>query len=369
MAVKLSGPISIDDIDTEFGLGKNIGSYRGSGSLINPYPNIIQMDRNETNVANTTNWSTYWTSPGYSYYDEEENLVTVAGENVSISNRTYNMTSVSGLGSVLMHYNDPTADGITTVPVYKQLTMNLPSHDEVRYQVYWHFVDTHDLEYNFIYIDGAQWAQFRKYLNYAYATIDSTIFPVYNWNTPTYSYTTRSGGAPYNGYISFDTGWFTHSSSSINILHSIGANQTQYDEASYLSHVRLRTRFSPIGQLIPSTGISFSSFYGSIKGLVIDYVFVGGGGGSPGGSAYPGGGGGGGEIESGTTTIATDQIYTIEVGAGGVASAAGGWTSMKRDIVTMIFAGGGAYGGYGNAEDGGDDGGCGDEDRSGAMCG
>ena len=75
---------------------------------------------------------------------------------------------------------------------------------------------------------------------------------VYN-NTPQYSTLnitgTWSGGQSYSyrpwgngtygqdGYAAFDTGFYTHTSSSFTAIHEMGYDQGITDEAMYLSHV------------------------------------------------------------------------------------------------------------------------------------
>jgi hypothetical protein len=174
---------------------------------INP-PVEVQF-RNEGASANTSNWN---------------------------NGSTFNMAQFGGLGNV-------TAHGGVTGPVTFTLSLTgLPTHTDIRYQVFWHMVDSLDNETSSFYTSDtnnnnvlrARWTK------------------VYN-NTPQYSTLnitgTWSGGQPYtyrpwgngsfgqDGYAAFDTGFYTHTSSSFTAIHEMGYDQGITDEAMYLSHV------------------------------------------------------------------------------------------------------------------------------------
>ena len=147
---------------------------------------------------------------------------------------TYLMSNVSGLGQVLMHGYQP---GTRFTFTYN----NLPGHNQVRYQVYWHFVDSVDNEYCELTINSEIFAQFRKYLSSNGFSLESSRMATATWVPASYSYAPWPG-ATVDGYIVFDTGWINHTASTFTAGHYNGLNQAQSDEATYISHVRFQTR-------------------------------------------------------------------------------------------------------------------------------
>ncbi len=150
---------------------------------------------------------------------------------------TYLMSNVSGLGEVLMHGYQP---GTRFTFTYN----NLPGHNQVRYQVYWHFTDSVDNEYCELTINSEIFAQFRKYLYTDGFSLESSRMAQATWVPASYSYAPWPNATP-DGYIAFDTGWINHTSSVFTAGHYNGLNQAQSDEATYLSHVRFQTRSDP----------------------------------------------------------------------------------------------------------------------------
>ena len=179
------------------------------------------------------------------YWDEgtRADLYTGSWNNTT----TYNMSDFGGLGNV-------TAHGWSSGPANYTLSLSsLPAHTQVRYEVFWHMVDSLDNEGNELFVTNDAGSEVR----YAYwtkpfgppANISLASGTTYSWiGNRYYSYAPWGGsnrvldnnGA--NGYAVINTGWINHSASSISVRHYIGANQAQSDEAGYLSHVRLWIR-------------------------------------------------------------------------------------------------------------------------------
>ena len=160
---------------------------------------------------------------------------------------TFNMSDLGGLGNV-------TAHGWNTGPANYTLSLSgLPTHTQVRYEVYWHMVDSLDNENNELHITNSSGSEVR----YAYwtkpfdppANINLASGTTFSWHgNKHYSYAPWGGtnrmrdnnGA--NGYAIINSGWIDHNASSISIRHYIGANQAQSDESCYLSHVKMWIR-------------------------------------------------------------------------------------------------------------------------------
>ena len=299
MTIKPTGTqITWNDINGEFGLGRDLGKYRGT--------QYKKQDRT-----------------GDSDYYEGADATSISWSNGQL----FTMESVTALGRVVMHGCTPNTD-------YTFTKNNLPAHDQIRYQVYWHFVDSVDGVYDYpsyIDIEGERWATFTKQYYRNYVDFSYSKFNTKYYTPARYSYQPLD---PYNfnysannGYIVFDTDWYSHTSSSYTINHHIGTNQVVTDEAMYLSHVRVRTRVAPVVGYFPGTSISFQNFYNSASNTAstyidVQYLIVGGGGGSsgvgrPGYGIYVSGGGGGGTVRSGTFAFSKIVSYTVIIGAGG----------------------------------------------------
>jgi len=243
MTIK-SGPppsLAMTEINDEFQRGYNLNVYRGvrwytQGSLVD------QLDYNEGASAPTTYW----------------NIATTQYQNIS------------GLGGV-------TAHGYTSgSPTYTLSLSGLPAHDQIRYEVLWHFVDSVDAETSSLTINGTLFASFTKP---SFGVGDGTPSFSYNimqtssWNPATYSYQpwqdANAQDTP-DGYVRFDTGWSNSTASTFTAAHLFGPEQVITDEACYLSHVRLRTRYGPNSDLFSSGAIAYYDFYGKARAFVFN---------------------------------------------------------------------------------------------------
>jgi len=160
---------------------------------------------------------------------------------------TFSFTNISGLGPVVAH-----GSGAGTYT----LTLNyLPPHDKIRYKVYWHGVDSLDLEPSSIIINGQIYAQFNvKTEPPTEVTFTTNLFESYSVIPATYSYAPFYNNTNNNIYIAFDSGFISHTSSNFVVDHILGHNQAQTDEAQYISHVEVE-----ILTLVP-TGVSSLGF-------------------------------------------------------------------------------------------------------------
>lgn len=144
---------------------------------------------------------------------------------------TFFMAQFGGLGAGTAHGYLPSTSFYLNIP-------NLSTHDKVRYQFYWHFVDSTDYETNYLEIDGVRYLQFTKGAGEARATdVAINRCTTFGWvGNKTYTYSPWGNNTSNNGYFIIDTGWINHSSSSIIINHFFGPNQDITDEACYISH-------------------------------------------------------------------------------------------------------------------------------------
>ena len=275
---------------------------------------------------------------------------------------TTNMTEFGGLGNI-------TAHGWTAGP--RSYTLNLsgiPAHTEVRYQVFWHLVDSVDNELNELFTTNSAGsevsrAQFNKGFGtpaVTYGTIASGT--TVSWQGNRWYSTAPWGGvgrtqdaAGGNGYMIIDTGWYAHTPSTFTARHYTAVDQAQSDEAMYLSHVRLWIRggTAPVTSISTSTAIDTSTSAlatqnaiktyadNNLTGFVKNvYVYS-----SPGTSTY---------TKSGSDV---KRIRVICVGAGGggrgygESGGAGGYAERTLDAtsissITVTVGGGGAGGNY-----------------------
>ena len=158
---------------------------------------------------------------------------------------TFTMSGVAPIGGpIVMH-------GYTPLGTYTFTYPNLSSHTQVRYQVYWHFVDSLDNEYSSLTINGVLYAGFNKGGAQPTYTVNnmigSTWVPAGYTYYPFGSVNSITQQSESNGYVMFDTGWINDTSNTFTAIHVFGANQEQSDESMYLSHVTLQTRGSSIG--------------------------------------------------------------------------------------------------------------------------
>lgn len=156
---------------------------------------------------------------------------------------TYTMNQFGGLGKVNAH-------GWTTGPATYTLTLtSLPVHTEVRYKVFWHLVDSLDNETNQLFTMNSSGGEteklrFTKQYNLEPAISVQDTGVIASWSGhQTYTYRPWAGGAyGQDGYLSIDTGWYSHTANSFTARHVLGADQGQSDEAEYLSHVQVYLR-------------------------------------------------------------------------------------------------------------------------------
>jgi hypothetical protein len=156
---------------------------------------------------------------------------------------TYTMNQFGGLGKVNAH-------GWTTGPATYTLTLSsLPAHTEVRYKVFWHLVDSLDNETNQLFTmnsSGGETEKLRFIKQYnqepGISVQDSGVIAPWSGHQ-TYTYRPWAGGGyGQDGYLSIDTGWYSHTANSFTARHVMGADQIQADEAQYLSHVQVYLR-------------------------------------------------------------------------------------------------------------------------------
>jgi len=317
MAIKSSGSLTLTEINTEFGLGKSLGVYRGISWGSTENPEVVQYFRDEGSVADTANWS---------------------------DSTTYSMTSVGDLGAVTFH-------GYKQSTWFNLSISSLPSHSQIRYQVYWHLVDSLDGETNYLKIQSEIWAEFSKLYSSSTPSFTSNRFPTATFKLASYSYTPgHNAYTPYDGYIIFDTGWIDHTASTFLAEHYMGADQSQTDEAQYLSHVKVQTRYPTTIGTFSSTNLKISDFYAKYAAVSANYLIVAGGGG--GGKGYGGGGGGGaGGVVSGTINLTSVDTTSVVVGDGGLGGIWGGRISTNGDDSSFgeVVATGGGRGGDGGS--------------------
>ena len=186
---------------------------------------------------------------------------------------TYLMTDVTGLGVVSMHGYSPRS-------TYTITHSQLPGHSQVRYQCYWHFIDSVDSEYCSLTIAGQVYAEFRKQgyraPNQGEPAFSSNRMASSKWVRAEYSYMPFSNStgifcAP--GYVIFDSGWIDHTSSSISINHYFGLDQAQGDESSYVSHVKIQTRQPKGPVLITSSPSDWSFLHNSTSNWTMECWF------------------------------------------------------------------------------------------------
>lgn len=322
---------------------------------------------NGTTVTATNLNTTSLSLPGERlFHDEGTNA---AGFTANWNNATtYTMADFGGLGSVNAH-------GWSSGPATYTLTLSgIPTHTEVRYQCFLHYVDSVDNETSNIFTmnsGGTETERLRMRKTYnvppSYDLIASGTTVSWHGNK-FYSYTPWGGNVMYpngggNGYVIMDTGWYAHALSSFTARHVLGADQGQSDEAQYISHVKVWIRgatntYTSIATTL-SSGVSTALPTQNAVKSYIDtnlgtnntfvknvFVFTGNGTYTKSGSdvrqvrviCVGGGGGGRGYGESG--------------GAGGYAERTLGAEAMSTVSVTV--GGGGAGGNYfGNSPGGG----------------
>ena len=148
---------------------------------------------------------------------------------------TFQMTNFGGIPNMIAH-------GYNAATTFTFSYPSLPPHDQIRYSLRWHLVDSLDNETNFLNIDGVRYLTFTKIYNAA-PSISFSLMANAVFTVSSYSYRPWANGSyGQDGYIEIDTGWINHTASNLAVQHYIGADQAQTDEAEYLSNVRLQTR-------------------------------------------------------------------------------------------------------------------------------
>ncbi len=173
----------------------------------------------------------------YRYYEGTDATNFVANWN---NPTIFTMEQFGGLGPA-------TAHGFTTGPVNFTLTLpNLGAHSRIRYRVKWHLVDSLDNETSRMYIgNGSEETEvltFTKRFNLVPNVSFTADQLTSSWSgVQPYSYRPwgDSGNATLDGYLNIDSGWIAHTSSTLTVRHFMGANQSQSDEAMYLTHVEV----------------------------------------------------------------------------------------------------------------------------------
>jgi hypothetical protein len=271
---------------------------------------------------------------------------------------TTNMTEFGGLGNI-------TAHGWTAGPRSYTLSLNgIPAHTEVRYQVFWHLVDSVDNELNQLFTTdsgGTEVSRLAFTKNYTNPPVISSIASgtTTSWlGNRWYSTAPWQGSARVsenngaNGYLIVDTGWYAHTPTTFTARHYTAVDQAQSDEAIYLSHVKLWIRGTQTVTGISTsatidTATSTLATQNAIKqyvdnnktGLVKNvYVYTGG-------TTY---------TKSGTDVR---RVRVVCVGGGGggrgygESGGAGGYAERTLDAtsitsVSVTVGGGGGGGGY-----------------------
>ena len=241
---------------TLFTWGVNTIGQLGDGSTIN---------RSSPVQIGTKSWIAVSTGNNFSMAIDDENKLYGWGLNNSgqIGNRGYIETTfrydeglnaaayVQNWNNATVTYMDNfgflgngTGHGYVANTTFS-LTLNLPPHNQLRYKVFYHFVDSHDNEANHIDIDGVRYASFTKSYNTDGLTVTLNNLAKLEWRTTGtnsgYSYHGAVAGS-INGYVDIDTGWISHTSERIKVDHIWAADQVVTDEAIYLTHVVVETR-------------------------------------------------------------------------------------------------------------------------------
>lgn len=357
------GELAVNLADAKIWIGNSSGNPVLIGdSLGRQDSNNISITGGAINGTTVSATNVNFTSLGLPaerlWYDEGGNA---AGNTANWNDTTTtNMTEFGGLGNI-------TAHGWSAGPRSYTLTLSgIPSHTEIRYQVYWHLVDSLDNETNSLFVTDSSGTEVNRLTFTKQYTTPPAIGSIASGTTAEwvgnrwYSYapwggvgTTREGNGG-NGYLTVDTGWVAHTPSTITIRHLCGAEQAPTDEAEYLSHVRLWIRGGnhTVSSISTSTAIDTSTSALATQGAIKSYIdtnmtgFVK--------NVF--------QYTSGTNTYTksgTDvkRIRVICIGGGGggrgygESGGAGGYAERTFDAtsitsVTVTVGGGGAGGNY-----------------------
>jgi hypothetical protein len=276
------GEIAVNLADSKIWIGNTSNNPVLIGdSLGRQDSNAITITGGAINATTVTTTSANFTSLGLPaerlWYDEGGNA---AGNTATWNDATTtNMTEFGGLGNI-------TAHGWTAGP--RNYTLNLsgiPTHTEVRYQVFWHLVDSVDSENNQLYTtDSAGSEVSRTSFNKSaagYPTITSTASgTTLSWKGNLWYSTAPWGGVGRtpeslggNGYFVIDTGWYAHTPATFTARHATDVNQAQADEAVYLSHVKLWIRTThTVSSISTSASVDTSTSTLATQNAIKQYV-------------------------------------------------------------------------------------------------
>ena len=202
---------------------------------------------NSTAVSTTSaNFSALGLPAERLWYDEGSNAAPFVGNwnNATVTT----MAEFGGLGSVTAH---GWAGGAAN---YTLSLGGLPPHTEIRYEVFWHMVDSLDNETSQLFITNTAGTEVNQLTFTKVSGSPPVASSVASGVTTSWQGNRWYGTAPWggsgrvlenngaNGYWDINSGWFAHTASTISIRHLLGADQAQSDEAMYLSHVKLWIR-------------------------------------------------------------------------------------------------------------------------------
>jgi hypothetical protein len=190
-------------------------------------------------------YNSNWVRP---FTKNESNLFYYEGRDANLytgnwnNSTTFSMLNFGGLGHV-------TAHGWSTGPATYTLTLNtIPTHNQVRYVVFWHLIDSLDTETSNLFLMNSsgtetEFLRFTKLWSGNPTTVLLESGATATWSgAKTYTHTpwtTATGNPTIHGYYVFDSGYYNHTSTSFTARHVCGADQAQADEAQYISHVQL----------------------------------------------------------------------------------------------------------------------------------
>lgn len=229
--------LTISDADSYILLPKGTSAQRLSatnGML------RYNTELNKPEIYNGTGWMTLgnpFGQYGRPYYNEAARADLFVG-NWNRSNN-YTMSEFGGLGNVNAHYCPDNTSSTLTLN-------NLPAHTTIRLTMFIHCVDSLDNETHNLYLMNSSGTE-TEFLRFSkIGTTDGFTTALLQsgaraaWSgSRTYSYS-PFGGTQIDGYIIFDSNYYSHTSSSFTARFFCGTNEaSQANEAIYLSHVRV----------------------------------------------------------------------------------------------------------------------------------
>ncbi len=211
------------------------------------------------------------------WYDEGGNA---AGNTAGWNNTaTTTMTEFGGLGNISAH-------GWVSGPTSYTLSLSgIPSHTEVRYEVFWHCVDSLDGETSSLFVTDSSGTEVNR-LTFTKGFSPPSIASIASGATANWIGNRWYSDAPWggssrvlennggNGYLDVNTGWIPHTASTISIRHLCGADQAKSDESMYLSHVRLWIRggYHTVSSVSTSTAVNNSTSTLATQGALKSYI-------------------------------------------------------------------------------------------------